>query len=110
MKHEKIFTRPDKSKVKVVVELRIDAFRQDFSWDFETSHCGPRKRTWSKPHSPDDYAWRRLGQAERKVFSQAKYMTLASLEEIQEVMLELWLTLKPDFGNTSGVNQTEDEK
>lgn len=46
MKHEKIIRRGDGSKVRIIVELRVELFRDSHSWEFSVDLCQKGKRTW----------------------------------------------------------------
>ena len=95
MTHEKIFKRPDGSRVKVEVTFWCDS-RDGANYRFQVSKCLPGKRTFISPTSTDDYEWRKLSMPERIAFNVRKYLEIATPAEILETKLELWNKLKPE--------------
>lgn len=93
MKHEKIFTRPDGTKIKVVASYYSDWRTQ--KWDYEVEYCLPKKRTWISPVDTNDYTWRKLSMPEREIENKKKYCELASVGEIMETQIELHKLIAP---------------
>ena len=75
MRHEKVFDRPDGSKVMVTAELTVDYLRDEYRWSATIATKGKRKRTW--------------------LYNQHDK---ATSEEIQDTKLELWNIIKPKQG------------
>lgn len=92
LSHEKIFKRPDGSRVKihVVHETRYHA---------QVWVCAPNKRTFRHVSLSDDYRYRALpfGGEARDQMEMAHILEHCTREEIQETALELWEANKPDF-------------
>lgn len=96
MTHEKIFFRPDGSKVKIVASLSIGYFTGDAAkWDYFVLSCEPKKRIWRGVVDEDDYAYRALSMADRKKKSEAGYLKFVTKEEVLSAKMELWEKLKP---------------
>lgn len=97
MKHEKIIKRDDGSRVRITVELAVEWNRDESRWSFVVHSCDKGKRTWRTPVNHDDFSWRKLGTEERREEDQRRSLTLASREEVEQVMLELWQKIKPSM-------------
>jgi len=69
MKHSKIFTRPDGSKVEISVTLSASWTAADVQWSVNVSTCTPKKRSWYGVYSGDDYDYRKLDQQGRALIS-----------------------------------------
>ena len=95
MKHSKIFTRPDGSKVEIEVTLTASWTDSDVRWSVSVHACAPKKRTWLNVYSGDDYDYRRLNQQEREDYILEKQMQHCTALEVLEVKLELWNKIKP---------------
>jgi len=95
MKHSKIFTRPDGSKVEIEVTLSASWTASDIEWSVSIHTCAPKKRSWVGIYSTDDYFFRKLNQKERADFILEKQMQHCTALEILEVKLELWNKIKP---------------
>lgn len=95
--YEKILKRPDGSQVKVCMNIFVPNFGVDcaltYSW-FVTTR-GKGKKKWDSVNMFDDYSWRRLKGPERAEYTQNLYLKHISLDEVQQVAVELWETLKP---------------
>jgi hypothetical protein len=95
MKHSKIFTRADGSKVQIEVNLITSWSSSVAEWGISVHTCAPKKRSWYGIYSGDDYDYRRLdanGRADYILERQMKHCTAA---EVLEVKLELWNKIKP---------------
>lgn len=96
MTHEKIFSRPDGSRIKIIVSLNIGDMRGDkINWGYTVLTCEPRKRTWKGVTNTDDYNYRRLSMDQRVEARKQEYLKFASKEEIVAAQTELWEKLKP---------------
>jgi hypothetical protein len=95
MRHEKVLKRADGSRVRINVEVLLDWSRKGTEWSFTVQRCEKGKRTWMSPCVDNDYAFRRLSQEAKEQWSREKYLALASAEEIESVMLELWGKMRP---------------
>ena len=95
MKHSKIFTRPDGSKVEIEVTLTASWMVSDTGWKVSIHTCAPKKRSWMGVYSTNDYDYRRLNQQEREDYILEKQMQHCTALEILEVKLELWNKIKP---------------
>lgn len=92
-RHDKIFTRPDGTRVKIVVAVEINY----------TAHVwisGPKKRKFVMVDPSDDWEYKVLpfGSEARERFWNLEKLKHCTIEEIQEVAIELWEMNKPDFG------------
>ena len=95
MKHSKIFTRPDGSKVEIEVTLSASWTDSDVRWSVTVYTCAPKKRTWLNVYSGDDYYYRKLDQQGRADFILEKQMQHCTALEVLGVKLELWNKIKP---------------
>lgn len=95
MKHEKIYKRQDGSKVKVIAEFSVDAYRNNHSWGFSVEFCEPNKRTWRSPVDTDNYMWRKLSMEDRRKDNVRKFLELVSVSEVLETQNELYKMLGP---------------
>jgi hypothetical protein len=95
MKHSKIFTRPDGSKVEISVTLSASWTAADVQWSINVSTCAPKKRSWYGVYSGDDWDYRKLSGQERAEFILEKQMQHCTALEVLEVKLELWNKIKP---------------
>jgi hypothetical protein len=96
MNHEKIFTRSDGSKVKIVVSLYMGGlFKDPIKWDYFVMVCQPRKRTWRAFADTDSYEYRALSMADRRKRNELEYLKIVTKEEILAAKTELWELLKP---------------
>lgn len=97
MKHEKIIKRDDGSRVRITVELVVEWCRNEARWSFVVHSCDKGKRKWKTPVNHDDYSWRKLGMEERREEDHRRSLQLASPQEVEEAMLELWQKIKPSM-------------
>ncbi len=96
MKYEKIIRREDGSRIKISVYVYVDSFGGCKPiYSFETSKCGKGKRTFIYPHNTNDYVWRGLNIKDRKEYSQNKYLSIATKEEVMEAFMELHELMSP---------------
>lgn len=98
MKLERIIRREDGSRVRIVVELTISWNEINARWSLTVWHCGPRKRTWRCVVDHDDYMWRALSGPDRTAESNRRCLQYATRAEVQDMMVELWLSIKPELG------------
>lgn len=97
MRHEKIIKRPDGSRVRITVTLDTESYKTTARWGFMCDVCEKGKRTWTTPVNRDDYSWRRLSAEDRIAENKRRCLTLASEEEVLEVMQELMALIKPSI-------------
>lgn len=95
MNHEKIFSRADGSRIKIIVSLSVEFMRDEIKWDYSVLACEPRKRTWRGVLSSDDYEYRKLPIKERGERIKREYLNFVTKEEIISAQTELWEKLKP---------------
>lgn len=95
MKHEKIIRRSDGSRIRIKVELTIEWNNSEPRWSFITHKCEKGKRTWRTHVDTDCYQWRRLSREDREKENERRSLILATREEVNEVMIELWEAVKP---------------
>jgi hypothetical protein len=96
MKHEKLITRDDGKKIKLIVTLQTDFYKTTADYAVDVRYCPPRKRKWKSAHSTDDYEWRRLKTAQEKnAYEENKALEHVSPAEILEAKIELWEMLRP---------------
>jgi len=93
MTHEKIFSRGDKGRIKVIVKFHLGT--KGCYWEFEVSTCEPRKRTWKPVVDRDSSEFKNSGWVDRLYMAQQQHLRVATSAEVQEVMLEFWEKLKP---------------
>ena len=97
MKHEKIIKREDGSRVRITVSLLVEWSRSEPRWSFVVHRCEKGKRTWTTPVNHDDYSWRKLGMEEKRNEDHRRSLTLASKDEVESAMIELWEAIKPSL-------------
>jgi hypothetical protein len=97
MRHEKILKRGDGSRVCIRVEFHADWNASKPVWDFVVHACEKGKRTWTAPYNSNEYSFRQLSMEDRAKFIREKCLLLASAEEVESTMLELWETLRPSM-------------
>lgn len=93
MKLEETIKREDGTRVRILV--KVDTYRDKFSYEFSVTYCEKGKRTWKSPHSNDDHIWRALNTEDRQEYKKNKYLTIATSIEVHSVAIRLWETLKP---------------
>lgn len=94
MNHEKIFSRPDGSRVKIVVSVYTDIV-SGVKWNYFVLICEPRKRTWRSVTDSDSYEYRALSMEDRRKKNESDYLKVATSDEILAAKTELWEKLKP---------------
>ena len=100
MNHEKIFTREDKSKVKITVRMWMDGFGSSgLKYDIDVSTKAPKKRLWNTINFSDDYTYRALSMSGRRIFLKEQQLRIVSAIEIHEAKLEAWELIKPTIGD-----------
>lgn len=97
LKHEKIIKRDDGSRVRITVELAVEWSCPEARWSFVVHSCEKGKRIWRTPVNHDDFSWRRLGAEERREEDNRRSLQLASSQEVEEAMMELWQKIKPSM-------------
>jgi hypothetical protein len=97
MRHEKILKRQDGSRVRILVEFRVEWSASKPVWDFVVYACEKGKRTWTAPCNDNDYWFRGLSMEDQAKLKREKSLMLASVEEVESAMLELWETLRPSM-------------
>lgn len=95
MTHEKIFSRPDGSRIKIIVSFYVGYMRSEMKWDYTVLACEPRKRTWRGVVNIDDYNYRKMPIDKRIEMVKKEYLNFVSKEEIVAAQTELWEKLKP---------------
>ena len=95
MKHEKIIRRDDGSKVRIIVELRVELFRDSHSWEFSVDLCQKGKRTWLSSCDIDVYQSRRMEAGQFAIAKQKAALKYVSEQEVELAMLELWEKIRP---------------
>lgn len=98
MRHEKILKRQDGSRVRIVAELHIGYTDSKPRWSFYAMTCEPGKRTWRSACDTDSYSYRNLDMAERLLAVRDAALSVATKDEIESAMLELWEIVKPSVG------------
>lgn len=95
IRHEKIYKRPDGSRVMVKVTFHLN--RELPVWERMVFTCEPKKRTFINVVDHNSYDFRRLpfNGEERNQYIRSKNAGAATLKEMQEVEKELWMKLKP---------------
>ena len=97
MRYEKILKRQDGSRVRILVEFRAEWNAIKPVWDFVVHACEKGKRTWTTPCDSNDYSFRKLSMEDRAKLIREKSLLLASVEEVESAMLELWETIRPSM-------------
>jgi len=96
MKHEKIFIREDKSKIKIIVTFRSDSWIHSApEWNYEIEKQAAGKRKWIKVEYDNDYKWRNLSMEDRRKYEHKKNLEIVTEKEILEAKLEFWEIIKP---------------
>ena len=88
---ERIIKRPDGSRVKLRVSLRIDAHRSTAEYIVYVRTCLPGKRTWNPVIDGNDYKYKALPFEDRgDAVAEAvfKHITPEELEENKEAVLQ----------------------
>jgi hypothetical protein len=93
MNHEKIFVRPDGSRVKVIVRFSMPG--PGPTYRFRVERCFPKKRTFKDVVDESDWKYRTMEFEERKADILRQQLLFVSEEELLAVKLELWEKLKP---------------
>jgi len=65
MRADKIFTKENGDRYKVLVALSVDSYGDKHFWDIIVYFCPKGKRKWSKVNCQDDYDYRVLDMKER---------------------------------------------
>lgn len=102
MKHEKIIRRDDGSKVRIIVELRVELFQELHSWLFNVDLCEKGKRTWFSSCDIDEYQSRRMKADQFVMAKQKAALKYVSEQEVELVMLELWEKIRPKMTIAGG--------
>ena len=95
MTHEKIIRRDDGSRVKIMVRLSAEWSRESYLWDFECYKCDAGKRTFYQPFVDRGYLPRHMTAEQREAERKRNNLTLASEEEVLDVMRELLAKIEP---------------
>lgn len=95
MRHEKILVREDKTRLKIVA-YNYDHYG-DMAYRFELYICSPNKRKWTSLFSTDDFTWRKLNAASKKMYELSKYLQYVTKDEILSCVKELWQKMEPDY-------------
>jgi len=100
MRHEKIFKRPDGSKVMIVVRLNFDFYnREKGDWSFDVAICKPNKRKFEDAVDTNGWEFRKLSLDNRVEFLKKENLKIVTKEEVLEVQLELWEKIKPNLNS-----------
>jgi hypothetical protein len=97
MRHEKIFKRPDGSRVRVSVTFSAERYSNNFEWTFAVHVCAKNKRTWEALLSMNNYEFQKLSHTEQVKVRREQALLWATTKEIEDTMTELWQTLCPSF-------------
>lgn len=92
MQHYKILKRADGSRVKIHVEVSIKWLSETPQWNYDVTSCPKGSRAYVMPAG---HGLRHLTLTDRLRADREAYLTLATPEEIAEVLTELWQKLKP---------------
>ena len=100
---EKIFKREDGSKVKVTVDLYLITYRRElFTYRTEVRYKRKYGRTWLHlPKDISDWDFRSMSEEERREYLLENRKRFISDEEVYQVQLEYWKSLKPQRGGDS---------
>ena len=97
MSAEKIFKREDGSQVKISASFYFGWSDGTPTWAVSVSIRGKGKKNWLGVYSQDSWEFRSLSGAERQKFVLDAKLKHCTLEEIHEVKMQFWNTLKPEL-------------
>lgn len=66
-------------------------------YKIEVRTCQKNKRTWAKTYDSDSYKYRRMDIDERIKFVKDSILSVISIEEYDQALLDLWIEMKPDL-------------
>lgn len=99
LKHEKIYTLEDGSKLKVIAFMRVDSYGMDeASWSFGIYSCAKGKRIWVNSINTESFSFKQMSMDERNALVKTEAIQIAGVVRLQEVADELLglLKFKPD--------------
>lgn len=94
MRHEKIISRLDGSKVSIEVSVRID-FTKGASYNISVFTCAVGKRKYHRLCQDDDHSWRALSMEDRDKSDHLFILKHVTEDELYAAKVELWAKLKP---------------
>lgn len=97
MSAEKIFKREDGSQVKISAGFRIGGIDNKPIWTVSVNVRAKGKKNWLGVYSHDSWEFRSLSGAERQKFVLDSKLKHCTLEEIHEVKMQFWNSLKPEL-------------
>lgn len=97
MRHEKIFKRDDGTKVRVTASMQTRFYDDGPFYTIDVETCLKGKRKWTMAYSMDGYDFRSMKGQDRALFILQSQLKHCTVQEMQEVKLELWEKLKPEL-------------
>ena len=95
MTAEKIYVRPDGTRVKIQAAFSTGSIARGSVWSIWVQTLQPRKKKWLDVFSTDDYHYRKLDFAAREAFILERQLAVCTRAEMLEVKLQIWESLKP---------------
>lgn len=92
--HAKIYKLEDKSSMKISVSF-TGSWSMGYFYTVSVLTREPRKRNWNKVVSYDSFDYRKLDKDNREDFERLENIRVASIDRINETLLELWEQMKP---------------
>lgn len=96
MKLEKIFERPDGSKVKLSVGLWLNSYQMCCDYPLQLFYWKKGGRSWIHLDF-DGYDYLKLNPDERKAYELKEILKFVTVQEVMQTKMELWELLKPTF-------------
>ena len=96
MNAEKIFKREDGSQVKITAGFHIGWSDNAPKWHTSVLTRGKGKKNWLGVYSGDNYEYRSLPMEDREKFILDAKLKHCTLEEMHEVKMQFWNSLKPE--------------
>jgi hypothetical protein len=94
MNAEKIFNRPDGTRIKVLVRLYIDSYNGKVNYNLWVQKCEKGKRTWIDVADQNSHIFRLMPMEKRRESILLDYLKFATVEEINEVKEMVWQSVK----------------
>lgn len=85
MRADKIFTKENGDRYKVMVALSTDSYRDKHFWDIIVYFCPKGKRKWLMLNCQDDHNYRILDMKERDIYYKKFILSRVSADWIAEV-------------------------
>ena len=95
MRHEKIITQPDGSKIKIEVSFYLGNDRPCYRASIWKAEKG--KRTFRVIIDTDSYTFRALSMEDRRASEQRQVIEIIGADNYNEALKECWQKLEPKY-------------